>query len=420
MRVFEAANAPEALGIVSRETIDLVLLDLRFGTENGLDLIPKLLGRQAGLAIVVITAHASFETAVEAIKRGARDYLPKPFTPSHIRHILAQLDAQRRTEMRLSFLEERVRENVPEVDLATRSPLFRSAIDLAFKAAAADATILIRGETGTGKSVLARAIHARSERRDHAFVTVSGAALSGELFASDLFGHVKGAFTGAVQDQQGKVEAARGGTLFLDEIGEVEVGLQAKLLRLLQEREFERVGETTTRRADIRVIAATNRDLAALVREGRFREDLLFRLNVVEVVVPPLRDRPEDTGHLAETLLAFLSRRRAHPFRFGAGVLERLAAYAWPGNVRELKNALERAAIVASGDVIDLGLLPAPIGGESVVPGLKLGDPIALSVIEEEHIDRVVASTKTLEEAARILGVDRATLWRRRKRRETS
>ncbi|MEZ0227349.1 MAG: sigma-54-dependent transcriptional regulator [Planctomycetota bacterium] len=418
VRVVEAANAHEALGVAARETLDLAFLDLKFGADDGLELIPKLLARQSSLPIVVITAHASFETAVEAIKRGATNYLPKPFTPSQIRHLLAQLAAQRRAERRVSELEERLHEHVPEADLATKSPVFRAALDLAFKAAASDATILVRGETGTGKSVLARAVHAKSARRDKPFVTVSGAALTGDLFASELFGHVQGAFTGAVKDQLGKVEAARGGTLFLDEIGEVEPGLQAKLLRLLQEREYERVGEATTRRADVRVIAATNRDLAALVKAGRFREDLLFRINVVEVLVPPLRERPEDVEDVARSLLAFLSRRRARPLGFGPGVVERLRAYAWPGNLRELKNALERAAILASGDVVDVSLLPAPIGGDAAVTsGPKLGDPVPLSVIEEEHMERVLASAKTIEEAAKILGVDRATLWRRRKKR---
>ncbi len=417
-RVVEAANAHEALGAAGRETLDLVLLDLKFGADDGLELIPKLLARQSSLAIVVITAHASFESAVEAIKRGATNYLPKPFTPAQIRHVLAQLAAQRRTERRVSELEERLHEHVPEADLATKSPVFKAALDLAFKAAASDATLLIRGETGTGKSVLARAVHAKSARRDKPFVTVSGAALTGDLFASELFGHVQGAFTGAVEELLGKVEAARGGTLFLDEVGEVELGLQAKLLRLLQEREYERVGEASPRHADVRVIAATNRDLAELVRTGKFREDLLFRINVVEVLVPPLRERPEDVKDIALSLLAFLSRRRARPLEFGAGVLEKLQAYRWPGNLRELKNALERAAILASGDVIDVSLLPQPIGGDAgVASGPRLGDPVPLATIEEEHIERVLASTKTIEEAAKVLGVDRATLWRRRKKR---
>jgi NtrC-family two-component system response regulator AlgB len=417
-RVLDVATGAEVLGAVARETIDLVLLDLRLGTENGLDLIPKLLARQMDLAIVVITAHASYDTAVEAVKRGARDYLPKPFTPAQVRHVLANLASSRRARQRIGELEERLRDAVPEVDLATANPAFRAALEVAWKAAATDATILIRGETGTGKSVFARAIHARSARRDAPFVTVSGAALTGELLASELFGHVQGAFTGALRDQPGKVDAARGGTLFLDEIGEVETGLQAKLLRLLQEREYERVGETQTRRATCRFVAATNRDLEALVKEGRFREDLLFRLNVIEVRVPPLRERPEDVEPLARSIVAFLSRRRARPFQLGPDLLERLRAHAWPGNVRELRNVLERAAILASGDVLDAGLLPAPLGG-SAPRGVNVGDSVTLERIQDEHVERVLARTATIEEAATILGVDRATIWRWRKKKSS-
>ncbi|HZU98849.1 MAG TPA: sigma-54 dependent transcriptional regulator, partial [Planctomycetota bacterium] len=374
-RVFEAKSTQEAVAIVARESLDLALVDLKIGAESGLDLIPKLLARQHDLPIVMITAYATVETAVEAIKRGARDYLPKPFTPAQVRHALGQVVAMRRRESRLAELEERVQETIPEADLTTRNATFRAALETAFKAAASDSTILLRGETGTGKGVLARAIHARSSRAEQPFVTVSGASFTSELFASELFGHVKGAFTGAVRDQPGKVEAARKGTLFLDEVGEVEPSLQAKLLRLLQEREYERVGETTTRRSNARFIAATNRDLEALVREGRFREDLLFRLNVIDVRVPPLRERPEDIEPLASSFLAFFSRGRVRPLRFGEGFVERLRAHPWPGNVRELKNAIERVAILASGDVVDPGLLPVAMGG-AVASGPRLGDPV--------------------------------------------
>ena len=416
-RVVEARTSQEALGALGRDSFDLAFVDLRLGDESGLELIPKLLARQVDLAVVMITAYATFETAVEAVKRGARDYLPKPFTPAQVRHVLASVAATRRTLSRVSQLEDRLRESVPEADLETRSPVLRAALELAFKAAASDTTVLIRGETGTGKTVLARAIHGRSPRADGPFITVSGAALTAELLASELFGHAKGAFTGAVRDQIGKVEAARRGTLFLDEIGEVEHSLQAKLLRLLQEREYERVGETETRRADVRFIAATNRDLETLVREGRFREDLLFRLNVIEVRVPPLRERPEDLAPLAESFAAFFSRKRPHPLSLSPGLVERLRAHAWPGNVRELKNALERAAILASGDVLEADLLPEAIRG-ATEQGPRVGDPVPLATIEDAHRERVIARASSLEAAAQILGVDRATLWRWRKRKQ--
>ncbi|MBX3469108.1 MAG: sigma-54-dependent Fis family transcriptional regulator [Planctomycetes bacterium] len=414
-RVVEATSAEGALAALGREPFDLALLDLRLGQDDGLQLIPALLARQLDLPIVVITAHASYESAVEAIKRGARDYLPKPFTPAQVRHRLATLAAERRTQARLAELEERVREAVPEADLETRSPAMRAALDLAFRAAGSEAAILIRGETGTGKTVLARAIHARSPRAAARLVTVNGATLSGELLASELFGHVRGAFTGAVRDQAGKVDAARGGTLFLDEVGEVDPGVQAKLLRLLADREYERVGDPAPRRADVRFVTATNRDLAALVAAGRFREDLLFRLNVIELTLPPLRERPEDIEPLAARFLAFFSRGRPRPLELSPAARARLRAYAWPGNVRELKNAIERAAILSAGDVIDEAFLPG--GARPDGRALRLGDLAPLDDVIDEHIERVVAGVGTLEEAARVLGVDRVTIWRRRKRR---
>ncbi|MCO5172183.1 MAG: sigma-54 dependent transcriptional regulator [Planctomycetes bacterium] len=414
-RVVEATSAEGALAALGREPFDLALVDLRLGQDDGLQLIPALLARQLDLPIVVITAHASYESAVEAIKRGARDYLPKPFTPAQVRHRLATLAAERRTQARLAELEDRMREAVPEADLETRSPAMRAALELAFRAAGADAAILIRGETGTGKTVLARAIHARSPRAAARLVTVNGATLSGELLTSELFGHVRGAFTGAVRDQAGKVDAARGGTLFLDEVGEVDPGVQAKLLRLLADREYERVGDPTPRRADVRFVTATNRDLPALVAAGRFREDLLFRLNVIELVLPPLRDRPEDVEPLAARFLAFFSRGRPRPLELSPAARARLRAYAWPGNVRELKNAIERAAILSAGDVIDEAFLPG--GARPDGRALRLGDLAPLDDVIDEHIERVVASVGTLEEAARVLGVDRVTIWRRRKRR---
>jgi NtrC-family two-component system response regulator AlgB len=326
---------------------------------------------------VVITAHASYETAVDAIRRGARDYLPKPFTPAQVRRLLETLAAERRTRARLAELEERVREAVPEAELETRSPAMRAVLDVAFRAAAADAAVLIRGETGTGKSVLARAMHARSPRAAGPFVTVNGAALIGELLASELFGHVKGAFTGAVRDQPGKVDAARGGTLFLDEVGEVDPGVQAKLLRLLAEREYERVGDPAPRRADVRFLAATNVDLAARVREGRFREDLLYRLNVVQVRVPPLRERPEDVPVLARHFLERCAERfGTGPIEVPGDLDERLLAHGWPGNVRELDNVIERLLVLGPSD--------GPIGPEylpqEVVDGLT---PVAAHVRDE-------------------------------------
>jgi NtrC-family two-component system response regulator AlgB len=276
--------------------------------------------------------------------------------------------------------------------------------------------VLLRGENGTGKGVLARLLHATSARKDAPFVVVNCPTLTEDLLASEMFGHSRGAFTGAVRDQPGRVEAAEHGTLFLDEIGELPPSLQAKLLRFLQEKQFERVGETQTRTADVRVVAATNRDLEAEVKAGRFREDLLYRLNVIDVVVPPLRDRPEDILPLARQFLVFFSRAARKPVPQLAAETERaLLAYPWPGNVRELRNALERAVILSASHTLGPHSLPERIAAHAAAAPV-LGGDFTLDQIEREHILRVLARSKTQEEAARVLGVDASTLWRKRKK----
>ena len=273
---------------------------------------------------------------------------------------IAQL---RRLQCQVEELEEQVRAVVPEADLQTSEPAMREALDVAFKTAASEATILLRGESGTGKGVLARAIHARSPRAAGPFVTVPCPSLSAELLESELFGHVQGAFTGAVRDTIGKVAAAEGGTLLLDEIGDLPLALQPKLLRLLQERCYERIGETQTRASNVRILAATNRDLEAELAAGRFREDLFYRLNVIEVTLPPFAQRPADILPLAEHLLRFFARQNGKAISGFAGpVREALLRYAWPGNIRELRNAVERGVILASGPLIEFGHLPSPLG----------------------------------------------------------
>jgi NtrC-family two-component system response regulator AlgB len=276
---------------------------------------------------------------------------------------------------------------------------------------------LLRGESGTGKGVLARAIHARSPRAARAFVTVSCPSLSAELLESDLFGHVKGAFTGAVVDKEGKVAAAEGGTLFLDEIGDLPPSLQPKLLRFLQERTYERVGEPHPRAGNVRLIAATNRDLAAEVAAGRFREDLFYRLNVIEVTLPPLRERSRDILPLAERLLAFFARQTGKRLGgFTAEAREALLRHSWPGNVRELRNAIERGAILAADPEVGLADLPAAVGQPGGAVRIEVGDSVSLEDLEREHIHRVLARTASLDEAAAVLGIDPSTLYRKRKR----
>ena len=276
--------------------------------------------------------------------------------------------------------------------------------------------MLFRGENGTGKGVLARAMHLQSKRSDQPFVTVNCPTLTEELLASELFGHAKGAFTGAIRDQPGRVEAAEGGTLFLDEIGDMSQALQAKLLRFLQEKQFERVGETRTRKADVRVVAATNRDLEADVRTGRFREDLLFRLNVIEVRVPPLRDRPDDAVALARRFLVFFARAIGRPLpTLSADAEALLRGYQWPGNVRELRNAMERAMILWPSAVIEPPLSPnASRAGGPAVP--RSADASRWKRLSAPTSTAVLAKSATMEEAAAALGIDDSTLWRKRKK----
>ncbi|MBK7976616.1 MAG: sigma-54-dependent Fis family transcriptional regulator [Deltaproteobacteria bacterium] len=416
--VTAVANAEQALAAIEREPFDLAFLDLKLGTDSGLELLPRLRARRPDLDVVIITAYAAIETAVEAMKRGAFDYLPKPFSPAQVRLVVRQSAERRALEGRVSALEAALAREVPEVDLETRAPAMRAALELVRRAASADAAVLLRGESGTGKGVLALALHEQSARRARPFVTVNCPTLTDELLASELFGHAKGAFTGAVRDQVGRVEAAEGGTLFLDEIGEISPNLQAKLLRFLQTKQFERVGESVTRRADVRVVAATNRDLEADVRAGHFREDLLFRLNVIEIRIPSLRERAEDIPVLAERFLRFFARAsgRAAPSLTNAAVAA-LAAYPWPGNLRELRNAMERATILWPATTIGVEALPERIGGAAPDPRVPtLGGDFTLDEIEREHLTRVLHRAHSLDEAARVLGVDPSTLYRKRKK----
>ncbi|MFI5380175.1 MAG: sigma-54-dependent transcriptional regulator [Tepidisphaerales bacterium] len=412
-RATTANTASDALGQVSRQAFDMAFVDLRLGTETGLDLIPRITAESPWTKVVVITAYASVDTAVEAMKRGATDYLPKPFTPVQVRLVVERVARLRALELRVAGLQEILGENNAEVTFDSASPRMRQAVDLARQVAQSDATLLLRGESGTGKGVLAKAVHSWSDRAEKPFATVSCPALSPELLESELFGHAKGSFTGAIRDNPGRIASSEGGTLFLDEIGDLPLRLQPKLLRFVQDREYERVGESSTRRANVRMITATNVDLAEAVRAGRFREDLLYRINVIQIELPPLRERQEDIAPIAQRMLVRFARRPIEGFTAEAAAA--LKNYSWPGNLRELRNVVERATILCRGERIGLEHLPVNFGpAKGTEP--KLGDPVPFDQIEAVHIRRVIAASKTMDEAAQTLGVDAATLWRKRKK----
>ena len=422
-RVFGVGTSGGALEALERGRYDVVLLDLWLGTESGLDLLPEMLRRQPGLSVIVITAFATFESAVSAMKLGAVDYLPKPFTPDQVRHATRRVIEANALKHRVSELTARLDHSDVEGFFSSASPAFSAFLHTAGRAAAADCVVLLRGESGTGKNVLARWIRAHSPRAGAPYVHVDCPALSPELMSSTLFGHMKGAFTGAVADAVGKVQEAEGGTLLLDEVGDLGPDTQARLLRFLNDRSYERLGESRPRAADVRVLAATNRPLEEAVRAGRFREDLYFRLDVVTLTLPPLRERPEDVLPLARHYLGFFSRGRPEPLSFSPAASLALSLHPFPGNLRELRNAVERAVILAGGPAIepfDLGIAPAPAPAAAAArrtgAAVALGADVSLEELEREHIARVVARAPTLDAAARTLGIDATTLQRKRKR----
>ena len=414
--VVQVSNGADALAHLQKSSFDAAFLDLRLGDEDGLELIPKMISLEPKLAVIVFTAYSSIDTAVEAMRRGAVDYLAKPFTPEQVRSSLGRIESARRLENRVVELESLVSDSQALADFNSEEPVVQKLFETANKAAASQATLLLLGESGTGKSVLARALHGNSPRRDNAFITVACPSLSKELLESELFGHVRGAFTGAVGETWGKVKAAEGGTLFLDEIGELPMEIQPKLLRLLQEREYERVGDAKPRKANVRVIAATNRKLEDLVKEGKFREDLYYRLNVITIEMPPLRSRPLDLPALARQHLKLFARQSSRPIRdFTPAAMTAMQRYPWPGNLRELRNVIERAVILTPGDKVDENDFPDTLRG-APASGAVIGNRVSLEELEREHILRVIEIANSMDEAAQILGIDPATLYRKRKR----
>jgi two-component system, NtrC family, response regulator AlgB len=425
-RVLGVGTLAGALDALERTRFDVVFLDLWLHAESGLSVLPEIIRRQPGSGVIIITAFATFESAVEAMKMGAVDYLPKPFTPEQVRAAARRVVTANVLKRQLTELQNRLEESEGESTFETHSAEFAAFLQNAGRAAASDAVLLLRGESGTGKTMLARWIRKQSRRANGPFATVHCPMLSTDLMSSTLFGHKKGAFTGAVADAVGKVEEAEGGTLFLDEVADLSVDAQARLLRFLNDRTYERLGEATERKADVRLIAATNRSLEDEVRVGRFREDLFFRLNVITLTLPTLRSRAEDLLPLAQHYLRFFERRQGRrSLAFSIACERAMACYHWPGNLRELRNAVERAVILSPTSVIeptDLGLplIPGDTGPQPHATATRtriaLGDDVSLEEIERDHIARVVARAASFEAAARTLGIDVTTLQRKRKR----
>jgi DNA-binding NtrC family response regulator len=365
--VATAGNGEQALSAIRKDPPDLVLLDLQMPRMGGIEVLRALRKETIEVSTIVITAHGSIETAVEAMKEGAFDFITKPIDANHfdivVRKALEREGLKRELELFSEEADKRYRL------IIGKSEKMKEAVDTARKAAASKATVLLLGESGTGKEVFARAIHNWSERKNQPFVAINCVGLSKELLESELFGHEKGAFTGADQQKKGKIELANGGTVFLDEIGDVSQELQTKLLRFLQEREFDRVGGTRPIKVDVRIIAATNRDLDGAVKDGRFREDLYHRLNVVPITLAALKERPEDIPILAHYFMDRYAKEAKKTFsEIAADALTQLCAYDWPGNVRELGNVMERAVVLGRGPQMTLLDLPARVIGSMARP----------------------------------------------------
>lgn len=413
-QVAGAASAAQAEALLQRQVFDLCFLDLRLGEDDGLEVLQRMRVQAPWMRVVIVTAHSAVDTAVDAMQAGAVDYLVKPCSPEQLRLAAAKQLELRQMAARLEALEGEVRKAKDGLD--SHSPMMMTVLETARQVAATDANILILGESGTGKGELARAIHGWSRRAKRTCVTINCPSLTAELMESELFGHARGSFTGASENTQGRVNQADGGTLFLDEIGDFPLALQPKLLRFIQDKEYERIGDPVTRRADVRIVAATNLNLDEMVREGRFREDLLYRLNVITLKLPPLRERPEDLPALAERFLARFVSDYARPARgFSAAANAALQAYHWPGNIRELRNVIERASIICPDEQIDTTHLALGNTEASSPNSVRVGAPLSLEELEKAHIAAVLASSDTLDLAARTLGIDASTLYRKRK-----
>jgi len=408
-----AHDGAAAVRALEREDFDLVLTDVKMPQKSGMDVLVRAREVNRDAPVVLMTAYGTIESAVEAMKNGAFDYIVKPFSPDRVEVLLQRVGEWRALLRENRYLRSEVSGRTSGDELIGEHPRLREAVETVRRVAPTKATLLVQGESGTGKELIARLAHVASDRADGPFIKVNCAALSETLLESELFGHEKGAFTGAIARREGRFELAHGGTLLLDEISEISVALQAKLLRAIEEEEFERVGGTRTIKVDVRLVCTTNRDLAREVEEGRFRQDLFFRLNVVPVVLPPLRERREDIPMLVNYFLKRFSRESASPVRrVTRRALEVLTNYNWPGNVRELRNIIHRAVVLGNKPVLDAEDLPADLDNARPLArpaGVEVGRSI--DEVERELILKTLESTgwnKT--QAARILQVTPRTL----------
>jgi NtrC-family two-component system response regulator AlgB len=415
-RVTKAETLQDGLRLAASQPFHACLLDRTIGQDSGFDALPKLRELAPQMRVIMVTAHSGVADAVAAIAQGASDYLVKPCSPEQLKIAVARQVDTRRMLDRLDALERDSAGNpTPQQALASKSPAMQAAIELALQVARTDANVLLLGDSGAGKGMMARAIHDASPRATGAFVTVNCPSLSAELLESEMFGHVKGSFTGASQNTVGRVSHADGGTIFLDEVGDFPLTLQPKLLRFIQDKEYERVGDPVTRKADARIIAATNRDLDAMVKDGRFRLDLLYRLNVITITLPALRDRIEDLEDIANSFIRRFASNYGMPARYlSPAAAARMRSYDWPGNIRELQNMMERAVILCRDEQVGPDLLAF---GRAETPRAEAlaGTAMSLDQLERLHIEKVLGISESLESAARTLGIDSSTLYRKRK-----